>query len=206
MSRDFQPPKPTGFDPEARFHVSTHDKVHGAPSHFNNSSTVRVKKGTKGYSWHVRPSKAGTPAPAVGPGRYILVDVKADYLVCHPYGSPGAANYVFIAKPPKLRLSITTETMDDVNTDPGGITMTYSSAVFSGTGYQYNRRIATNTRNGQTEVQVYVPRYIVGDTIYASAADTGVIPPIAGAQAITLKDDNDDARIWVRKNDNTNAP
>lgn len=192
MSRDFQPQKPTGFDPEARFHVSTHDKIHGAPSHFNNSSTVKVKKGTKGYSWHVRQRKGTASAPVV-PKRYKLVTVKGDYLICTLWAG---GDQLFIAKPPKLRMSVTTETLD-------GIVTAYSVGAFAGTQYQFTRRIATPSTGG-AEIQVIVPRYLVGDEIWAiDVGDTGELPPIPGSDDTSLLDLNIDARAWTRKNDQT---
>lgn len=42
------PPKPTGYDAEARFHQASHEKVHGPENQLRDSATVKVRRTSKG--------------------------------------------------------------------------------------------------------------------------------------------------------------
>lgn len=55
------PTKPTGYDPEARFHQRTHEKQNGPENELRDSATVKVRKTSKGIFLHANPGfKAGT--------------------------------------------------------------------------------------------------------------------------------------------------
>ncbi len=55
------PPKPTGYDPEARYHQQTHEKTHGAENKLRNSATVKVHETSKGIFLEAN-GRAGMPS------------------------------------------------------------------------------------------------------------------------------------------------
>ena len=85
--------------------------------------------------------------------------------------------YVYIAKPPKLRCSITSETYVDGS---GLHTYTYAAVTVGGVIVAYNR---TNTWTGGvagSELEQITPAYLVGDTVYALAMPTINMPVAPG--------------------------
>jgi len=67
--RDFQPPRPTGFNPEARFAQWVWDKL-AKELRFSDSDTVKWKKNTTGM--------IATAAPGTSGGSTV------DVIVCDP--------------------------------------------------------------------------------------------------------------------------
>ncbi len=98
-----------------------------------------------------------------------------DYIICVASGSTNPASgsgitgssVYYIAKPYKLRTSITAETIAGVSH-----TFTYSPSISDSASF-YTR---TDSYGLFTETQTIVPPYIRNDVIYASPLTTGTIP------------------------------
>jgi|SRR5579862_8604138 len=108
-----------------------------------------------------------------------IVSVQGDYLVCTDTGG----NNFNIAKPPLLRFSMTSRTINGYN-----YTYTYS--------LPNSRSISGTTNPGVFAVaEIIEPEYLVGDIIYAQNADhTDVF--VSGLE-LPLIDMNIDQRGWV---------
>ncbi len=130
---------------------------------FSDSPNVLVSRTTRGNKIIVK------PPPGVGlkvepyklkPGTTFNA---ADHLVCHSWnGTTEGTEDIFIAKPPDLRSSLTTEILR-------GVTIDYSA---------YNNiaqtRVATQRGTATTETQYITKPYIAGDVIWAVTAWSGV--------------------------------
>jgi len=133
-----------------------------------------TKRTPSGTVFEVQPGFAGLQL-----SRFRFKSMGTDHLVCRTWdGTNEGASDINIAKSPKLRFSITSETIDV-------LTITYSSY---NTGSQ--TRVATGTIS---ENQAIVPRFLVNDIIYAVSASTGVS---VSSTPVSLIDLNLDARAW----------
>lgn len=108
-----------------------------------------------------------------------------DYFNAHSFdGSKEGTHIVQIAKPYKLRNSNLSEVID-------GVTVNYSA-------YDNTAQTRVATSSSATETHVIVPRYLVGDLIWAIAPDVlgddGV--DLVGSTAALL-DLNIDGRAWA---------
>jgi hypothetical protein len=108
-----------------------------------------------------------------------------NYLVCRKWnGSTDGPADINIAKPPELKFSVTSETIDGV--------------VYNYSGYSKTAqtRVSTAAGGGTPENEVIVPRYLVNSIIYAIAAPTFVqtidVPP----KPIAFLDLNVGGRAW----------
>lgn len=119
--------------------------------------------------------------------QFKVVSVDGDYLIGHRWdGVVESGDNVQIAKPYLLRRT----PFDTLTRD--GITYTYDSDT---------ARTATNTAE-ETESQVIVPKYVVGDIIYATHhIDGGTDAYYTEAEAsiqLTWLEDNRDGRAWAK--------
>jgi hypothetical protein len=131
------------------------------------------------------------PAPRAAPGvtvkqyRFKSMHVQGDYIVCRTFdnNSEGTTD-VLIAKPFKLRFSITGVVIDGSN--------------ISYTNYSNANQTRTATTVAGSEIQVIVPRYVVNDLIYGITVDhTGVVVGQVGE--LKVLDLNADGRAWAKK-------
>ena len=125
----------------------------------------------------------GTPTGATVAGGTFVSD-GGDYIVVTP--SAGGSN-VNVAKPPKLRCSITTDTQID---GTGVHTYTYNAVIVGGVIVAYTR---TNTWNSgiNSETEDITPAYLVGDLVYYINMPTINMPVSPGSGttvAVTLLD------------------
>jgi hypothetical protein len=108
--------------------------------------------------------------------------MSTDYIVCRSWdGTTEGSTDVKIAKPPKLRFSIVTETIDGTQID-------YS-------GYDFDAQTRLASDGSTDETQVIVPRYLVDDLIFASRANSLAMDD--DENPIGLMDENRDARAWA---------
>ncbi len=145
-----------------------------------NQVIAQVEALTKG----VRPPRQIRPstndvAPLVMQ-QFQIESILGDYLVCNPWDGIEAdpAQYI-IAKPPELRRSRTS----------------WNSITFSYTSDQAR----TATSGSDTEDQVVVPLYVVGDIVYAVKGiigGTGV--ELDDGTAVDWLDTNKAARAWAK--------
>jgi hypothetical protein len=119
--------------------------------------------------------------------RLLVKEIKDDYLVCHSWdGTTEGTDPVYVAKNPKLRNSVTEETLDGVDYE-----YTYTT-----TGSQaFVERVSVKTTDNSSETQRVVPRFILDDEIFAIDAQTSI--QTEAAEDITLIDLNLDARAWA---------
>lgn len=189
--RGFTPLPPDGTDSEALFARAVRDKTHGLPGRINSSSTVKVSKTSRGITFHAKPPKGG----GAGVRQLTLIAVFGDYLKCVPVGSSPTSSPIYVAKPLKLRTSITSEVLD-------GTTVTYSitsnttrTASFQGIDP------GTGLPTTITENQVYVPRYLPqagaykGDVIIVQA-----ISPVLDSDGSAVQDGSGNNISWLDLN------
>jgi hypothetical protein len=119
--------------------------------------------------------------------RFKLKSVQADYLTCRTWdGTTEGSTDIYIAKPPKLR-HVASESLV-------GTTWTYTYSAE--TGYEDGKRSASDGTN--TEKQVVIPVYVIGDEIFASTPDNGTDVTVSATE-LTYLDLNVDGRAWARK-------
>jgi len=112
--------------------------------------------------------------------------METEFIICRSWdGTTEGSVDVKIAKPPKLRFSITSETID-------GTDVTYD-------GYDLTAQTRNATDGTTTETQVIVPRYLVDDLIFASRANS--LATDEDENPIGLMDENRDARAWASVNE-----
>lgn len=129
------------------------------------------------------------PGPRATPGvtvkQYRFRSMQGDYIVCRTFDNNAEGTTdVLIAKPFKLRFSITGVVIDGSN-------ISYAS-------YSTANQIRTATSVAGSEIQVIVPRYVVSDLIYGITVDhTGVVVGQVGE--LKVMDLNADGRAWAKK-------
>lgn len=148
------------------------------PSHNVRVTHTRVGTGLLG----VAQAEDGTSVV-----RLVFKEMQDDYIVCRSWdGTNEGTTDIFVGKPPKLRTSVTEETLDGTDFEYT-YTVTGADAFVS--------RISENQSDNTTELQKVVPRYIIGDEIFAVSAATGI--ETVDAEAVALLDLNLDARAWA---------
>lgn len=162
----------------------------------------RIKQG-RGYS--VKTSPLGTileiEASSGGGGSgssiidaYKLVTMAANHITCRPYTDTGdATTPVPIAKPYYLRYSRSQVTVDT-------ITINYTYDAIDSPNAQ---RVASS--GFATQKEIIIPRYKVGDIIYAVRFPEGLsaTDDLALESNTHLLDLNVDGRAWARKYNQT---
>lgn len=198
MSRDFVPPRPSGFDREAIFDQSTHDKTHGPSARFNDSSTVKIKRTTKGYSWHAQPAKGGTAStPAPPTKEYKVVASFAQYLTVQ---DANGIKYA-VAKPPELRCSATSATIEGKSIAydyPGIGTLLFMRRKSTFSGVIAYEGITPPYIHGASYVYADAPTFMVQVVTVAGDTNSYGSPPVlnVAGTAITLMDTNRSGRAW----------
>lgn len=110
-----------------------------------------------------------------------------DYIILRPIGEVTDENDFKVAKPYKLRFSISSADID-------GITISYS-------GYNTSLQRRTASAGSVSITQAIVPRYLAEDLIFYAVAPTGVADAdIVGFPDIGLIDINADGRAWAKLN------
>lgn len=137
---------------------------------------------TTGYCQQIIPGNGG-----IGISRLLFKEMQDDYIVCRSWdGTTEGTADIFVAKPPKLRNSVTEETLD-------GIDFEYTYTVTGADAFV--ARTSTNQDDDTTETQKVVPRYILDDEIFAIPASTGI--ETVDVETVALIDLNVDARAWA---------
>jgi len=116
---------------------------------------------------------------------YEFASMQGDYITCHPWSGNAFNNNasVLVAKPYKLRYSTSNANIDNT--------------IIAYTDYDTTHQTRNATADNLSEIQIIVPRYLVGDLIYASKVNhTNVSNVDASSMLLDL---NDDARAWARK-------
>lgn len=116
--------------------------------------------------------------------QFKVTEVLQDYLVCLPWdGVAEGTALTYVAKPPTLRASVTAR---------NGITYT---------GVSTNGQTRTATSGSDSETQVIIPTYLLGDVLYAVRnvkGGTGVTREAGGADVpVVWQDLNVDGRQWA---------
>lgn len=168
------------------------------PERWRRGETITARKLNQGVD-ALRRLSHGVEAPRqiVEPGeedrvearRFLVVEVRGDYLVCRRAGGDAAVETqdrsVYVAKPYLLR-----QTPFD-GLSRGGISYAYTGTA---------ARTATD-EDENTENQVIVPSYVVGDEIVAARGITGGTGTFGGADsdvALEWMDLNVDGRAWAK--------
>ena len=131
-------------------------------------------------------SAPGAPGGAASPvERFRLKSVQGDYITCRTWdGTTEGGSDVKIAKPPKLRRSIASESIE-------GTTVSYSYA--SRTNNLDGKRDAS--AGGVTITEIVMPVYIVNDEIFAAKPLRGTDVVVSSVELEYL-DINVDGRAW----------
>lgn len=168
------PPNPwTGTHPEAVWHNRLQDHIQSL--RIIEAPGYQVRRGSKGTVLVLESQTGGgfTATP------YKIVSFDADFINCHSWdGTTEGTTIVKVAKPTKLRSSIATETID-------GQAVAYSL-------YDNVNQTRVATAGTNTETQVIVPRYLVGDVIYAMSVKT-----FTTDTTVKAMDMNIDGRAWA---------
>ena len=149
---------------------------------FVDSPGIHFDKTSRGYMVRIPPARGGGSG---GVQQFSFVSDGGDYIVATP--AAGGSN-VNLAKPPKLRCSIASETYID---GTGVHTFAYTAVVVSGVTVAYTR---TNTLSAGSQVEQITPAYLPGDLVYALAMPTLNLPTAPGAGttvAVSLLDIHD---------------
>lgn len=155
------PLEPTGNNCEASFAQKVSRKTFGQSGRIRNTSTVRVDERHDGIFLHVKKVRPSTaPKDSSSPIQAFLISttVNGDYWVCTAVVGGATVN---VAKPYKLRNSITSATID-------GNAWTYAYT---------NTVERTATSGSYSEYQRISPRVLANDLIFAAnigATATGV--------------------------------
>lgn len=163
-----------------------HDAVRGM--WLRNTPDLLLERTPQGTLVRLARQKSGIKA-----GLYRFKSMTSEYLVCRSFnGTTEGTTDVNIAKTPKLRGTVLTETLR-------GVVVNYTAYDFS---LAAQTRVATQAGTGGiTETQYITPPYLVNDLIYAIPATTLVSTPPTGtppvAQPVGLLDLNIDAREWA---------
>lgn len=183
MKKHGIPRRPVGSSPKWYFMQWVWDQlVHRL--NFIDSSTVKWNFTSKGIYATAAAQNGGSAIPA-NASKYNLTNIYANYFI---------ASGVRIAKNPKLRNSVMTESID-------GNVFTYAYGASAPFNFVSRQATGTVSGNAVSEFQVIVPRYLTNDEIWAIPATTGivsvadVISATPGAE-ITLLDLNVDGRAW----------
>jgi len=182
------PPRPTAGDlgdtEEVLYQQAVWDKLWGGEPLIrdNESSPLRVTKAADGvHEYQLKKQRIGASAGTTV-AMYRLKSVQGDYITCKTWdGTTEGADDVLIAKPFKLRNSITDATID-------GVSVTYLYPTTT---------TRTATASSVSENQVIIPRFLDDDLIFATTVNhTGVT--VSDIEILKL-DINADARAWARK-------
>lgn len=173
------PRRPSGSDAQSIFMQWVWDSLRALRiCETPNTGTNRT---TKGDFLIVNPGVGGAQLQT-----FRFKSMKGDYLICRAWnGSVEGSSDIYLAKPVKLRHSITSETID-------GTAYTYSSYSLTA-----QTRVSAPA-SGSAETQIVVPRYLPNDLIYAMAAPTYVQSEDVPAKAVSLIDVNLDGRAWCQ--------
>lgn len=112
---------------------------------------------------------------------------RANYIICRTWdGTTEGTTDIKVAKPAKLRNSITSEVLD-------GTTITYTYTTTGSAAY-----VERTASGASSETQRIVPRYILNDEIWAIGVPVGANDDTSPTpQPLTILDLNIDARAWA---------
>lgn len=141
---------------------------------------ARVSRTTRGF--RVVPEVQGNSAGK--PAEFKVKEVFDDYLRCHTWnGTTEGAFDVFVAKPPRIRCSITQEYKY-------GTRHTYTYTA----GPDAPNKLRLDSDGSSTETQRIVPVWIIDEIIYAVPAVTSVKTAVGATVTMLMVAD---ARKWM---------
>lgn len=148
----------------------------GRSNRIRPGNGYKVQRSTAGISLRINKGRGVSHTP------FHVKSVEPEYLVCRTWdGENEGVTDIKIAKPPELRNSVDTETID-------GDTINYSA--YDNTA---QTRLADDGTNQET--QVIVPRYLVDTVIFAFKANSCALDE--DGNTIGLQDANVAGRAWA---------
>lgn len=165
--RGFIPPRPTGYDAEARFAQALWDASYGESSKVINSSTVRVSRTTRGTAYSAKPPAGAGSKPAP----YVTTTLfNKDYIGARPWNPVSgtfSGSEVKVAKAIYARM-IPGETIDTVayTYDPASYTDNFRTQLESAAIFEYQvchpRYRIYDPTHDISESLIFVERAMVG--------------------------------------------
>lgn len=166
-----------------------------------------VNQTTTGKTLIVKPTRS-VSSPGSSREIFYYQYSMGDYIWCtdvrFPFPAGVTPTYTPIAKNPKLRNSIASETID-------GIVVSYDYSQYTADGQKYLRRDSSIPGNSVIEKQDINPRFILNDEIQAEKIKGGThlktkvndpLNPVANAAVdIEYADTNPDGRAWTQRDD-----
>lgn len=144
-----------------------------------NALYVCSTRGSKSTSVWTQVSGGG------GAERFRVKSVQGDYVTCRTWdGTTEGGTDIKIAKPPKLRHSVTSESIE-------GVTISYSYSTRSNN----NDGQRTASASGASQTEIIMPVYITNDVIFATKPLRGTGVSVSGTPLEYL-DLNVDGRAW----------
>lgn len=156
--------------------------------------TASIQIGDNGTSLSI-PKGGGRSTSVSGSSRYLVQAVYGDYLECVSWDGFTTGDTVYVAKPPELRHSITSQVIE-------GDTVDYTYAARTG-NLDGSRTAILNpdTDPSSAQLEIVIPVYMDDDSTLAEiwadepAGGTGVT---VGGNPLTLMDTNRAARAWCQ--------
>lgn len=149
---------------------------------------LRMKVTPFGTMPSIDPSKPAPSAPGeatVTVYRFRVKSVQGDYMTCRTWdGTTEGGSDIYVAKPPKLRHSVTSESIEGTT-----VSYTYGSRSNNEDGYR------TATAGGVDITEIVMPVYIDNDEIFAVKPDNGTDVTVSSVELVYL-DLNVDGRCW----------
>lgn len=177
---------------------SAWEKLWGESSRIMDATGSQVSRTTRGNVIVPKPVKGGGNGVGISAKRYRVKSVQGDYLTCRTWdGTTEGGNDVLIAKPPQLRHSIESQTID-------GASVTYSDFSISGGVCKRIAKAADEDDQNEMVIPVY---QLAGEGVDAEIwADkpeggTGVVDD--EDNPIVWQDTNRDARAWCHLSSET---
>lgn len=149
---------------------------------------------TDGTNYFTSRGVGGTAA-ASSIQQYKITAVYGDFVLAQPFNGTSYGSAVVVAKPAKLRKSITTETINNIN-----YTYSYTMPGYSGSDNFLIKRTAAFSST--SEKQIVVPWFLDSDIIYVQTLgynltlSDGLASPTN--YTTNLIDINADGRAWCR--------
>lgn len=153
----------------------------------------KVKYSSLGTTLEVEPGKGGGNGVGISAKRYRVKSVQGDYLTCRTWdGSTEGDTDVLVAKPPQLRHSITSQTVN-------GVSVTYSDYAISD-GVCTRKASATSYPD---QAEMVIPVWQLAGTrvdaeIWADQPEGGTGVEDEDEEPIEWQDTNRDARAWCQ--------
>lgn len=154
-------------------------------SELKSSTDILVNRTSHGTSLTLANQPSSTTATTNTITQFKVVSDGGDYIMASPWNGSTTGSAVKVAKPAKLRTSITAETINGVST-----TYTYTASLSGSVTQSYYRTAAFSSL---LEYQQVIPFYLPNDIIYAAPFSTSSPTTLS---SVTFIDLNADGRAW----------